>query len=106
LNIFNSTVVILTNEIINKNIIEKIFIENGLINLLINNIVENKYIFTESNNTLNSIFLANNISMLNSIFNSKNPNFIFTQNQQFFNNNLISVIYPYFEKNYIPMMKF
>ena len=98
LNIFNSTVVILTNEIINKNIIEKIFNEIGLINLLINNIVENKYIFTESNNTLNSIFLANNISMLNSIFKSKNPNFIFTQNQQFFNNNLISIIYPYFEK--------
>ena len=98
LNIFNSIIVILSNEILNKNIIEKIFVENDLINILIKNIVENKYIFTESNNTLNSIFLANNISMLYNIFNSKNKNFTFTQNQQFFNNNLISIIYPYFEK--------
>ena len=98
LNIFNSIVIILSNEILNKNIIEKIFIENDLINILINNIVENKYIFKESNNTLNSIFLANNISMLYNIFNSKNKNFNFTQNQQFFNDNLISIIYPYFEK--------
>ena len=36
--------------------------------------------------------------MLYNIFNSKNKNFTFTQNQQFFNDNLISIIYPYFEK--------
>ena len=101
--IFNEIINVILNKKTPEIVVNYFFNKKNFINLIIKDLRFNsKFYFKNLNFYSNSILFANNINLLNIIFNSQNE-FIFINNdQKFFNNLIIKKINKIFNKKLSP----